>query len=467
VAPELPPELRKAASIGGRLTDALLRRLLSVHRAWREATAEYERQKVEYERQKVEYEHRKAEHEQEEAKHGRLVADHEERCRTLLAQYEGRKAEYEQQLADYQRAVRSHEKHCRALAADYKARVKNARHTLGRKATEVEKYLGGCLRRSEYPEPIKNEFSIEYDGGAETVIAAYELPAPSDLPRAKEYRWSPRRSEQVPVEMKAKEFDAFYESVVCQIALRTIHEVFWCAAVEHVKSVVFNGWVRGVDPKTGKGFRSCILSVQAGRGEFQALELSRVEPAACVKGLRGVTAGPLARLAPVRPVMDLRRDDPRFVESRPVLAGVNAPRNLAEMGWEEFEHLVRELFEAIFAQHGAEVRITRATRDRGVDAVVFDPDPIRGGKIILQAKRYNNVVPLADVRELYGTVINENANKGILVTTSYFGNDAREFVKDKPMLQLWDGSHLLYWMQEIGKKATIRLRGKARRSDGS
>jgi restriction system protein len=42
------------------------------------------------------------------------------------------------------------------------------------------------------------------------------------------------------------------------------------------------------------------------------------------------------------------------------------------------------------------------------------------------------------VRDLYGTMLNEGASKGILVATSSYGPDAYEFAKDKP-LELIDG----------------------------
>ena len=77
------------------------------------------------------------------------------------------------------------------------------------------------------------------------------------------------------------------------------------------------------------------------------------------------------------------------------------------------------------------VKITQASRDGGVDAIAFDPDPIRGGKIVIQAKRYTNVVSVSAVRDLYGTVVNEGATKGILVTTSGYGHDAYDFAKGK------------------------------------
>jgi hypothetical protein len=86
------------------------------------------------------------------------------------------------------------------------------------------------------------------------------------------------------------------------------------------------------------------------------------------------------------------------------------------------------------------VRITQASRDRGVDAIVFDPDPLRGGTTVIQAKRYVNTVDLSAVRELFGTVQAEGANKGILVTTSDFGPDARAFCRGKP-LELFNGAH--------------------------
>ncbi len=103
------------------------------------------------------------------------------------------------------------------------------------------------------------------------------------------------------------------------------------------------------------------------------------------------------------------------------------------------------------------MKITQASRDGGVDAIVFDPDPIRGGKIVIQAKRYTNTVSVAAVRDLFGTVHNEGANKGILVTTADYGPDAYEFAKGKP-LTLISGSELLYLLAQHGHKARIDLR---------
>jgi restriction system protein len=161
-------------------------------------------------------------------------------------------------------------------------------------------------------------------------------------------------------------------------------------------------------------------------------------------------------LTPIAPVIRLDTNDRRFVDGREVLGNMVGGMNLASMDWEDFEHLCRQLFEKAFSASGAEVKVTQASRDQGVDAIIFDPDPLRGGKIVVQAKRYTNVVDVSAVRDLYGTVHNEGAIKGILVTTSHFGPDSYSFAKDKP-LTLLDGGQLLGLLEQHGYKFRIDL----------
>jgi restriction system protein len=102
-----------------------------------------------------------------------------------------------------------------------------------------------------------------------------------------------------------------------------------------------------------------------------------------------------------------------------------------------------------------------------VDAIAFDPDQIRGGKIVIQAKRYTNIVGVSAVRDLFGTVMNEGATKGILVTTADYGKDSYDFANGKP-LTLLSGSELLYLLKKHGHRARIDLReAKLAASHGS
>ena len=196
------------------------------------------------------------------------------------------------------------------------------------------------------------------------------------------------------------------------------------------------------------------MYVFARKEHFDILDLEHVDPKACFKSLKGVSAAKLSDVTPVNPVLILDKNDKRFIEGRNI--ATNTGTNLASMDWQEFEQLVRQVLEMEFGKNGGEVKVTQASRDGGVDAVIFDPDPLRGGKIIVQAKRYTNTVPVSAVRDLYGTLINEGASSGILITTSDYGPDSYEFAKDKP-LKLLNSGHLLALLQKNGMQGYIDL----------
>ena len=143
--------------------------------------------------------------------------------------------------------------------------------------------------------------------------------------------------------------------------------------------------------------------------------------------------------------------DPRFIEESDVLSTLDQRPNLMELSPSEFESLITNLFEKM----GLETRQTQASRDGGVDCVAFDPRPIFGGKVVIQAKRYKNTVGVSAVRDLYGTMQNEGASKGILVTTSGYGKASFEFANGKPM-ELLGGGNLLFLLKEhAGMEAKI------------
>jgi restriction system protein len=244
--------------------------------------------------------------------------------------------------------------------------------------------------------------------------------------------------------------------VLYQMCLRTIYEVCQANTDNLVSIIVFNGWVDYIDQATGRTVNTCVLSVQVTKDEFLSLNLSQVDAKTCFRALKGISGGKLHGMTPVKPVLQLNTKDKRFVAAYDVADMLDESMNLASMDWLDFENLIREIFDKEFSTKNSEVKLTQSSRDGGVDAVVFDTDPIRGGKIVIQAKRYTNVVGVAAVRDLYGTVINEGAMKGILITTAHYGADAYEFAKDKP-LTLLNGDELLYILQKHGYKARINI----------
>jgi len=135
--------------------------------------------------------------------------------------------------------------------------------------------------------------------------------------------------------------------------------------------------------------------------------------------------------------------DPRFVQESDILSSLDSRPNLMELSPSEFESLITNLF----SKMGLDTKLTQPSRDGGVDCVAFDSRPILGGKVIIQAKRYKNTVGVSAVRDLFGTLHNEGASKGILVTTSGFGKAAYDFANGKP-IELITGSNLLFLLKE-------------------
>lgn len=318
-------------------------------------------------------------------------------------------------------------------------------------------YSDMVLANSQYPDYLSMDWSLDYQSDTGIVVVDYSLPSPDDLPKTKAVKYIATRDEFVESFISAAELNRLYDSVLYQIALRTIHELFEADAAKALSSIVFNGWVNFIEKATGLDSNACVLSVQAGKDEFMAINLERVDPKACFVQLKGVGSSKLHGLTPIAPIINVNTKDKRFVSSYEVVKNIDSSVNLAAIDWQDFENLIREIFEKEFSSNGGEVKITQASRDGGVDAVAFDPDPIRGGKIVIQAKRYTNVVGVSAVRDLYGTTMNEGATKGILVSTANYGPDAYEFAKGKP-LTLLNGSNLLHLLEKHGHKAKIDLK---------
>jgi restriction system protein len=330
-------------------------------------------------------------------------------------------------------------------------------HYFNRDPEAVVRYCTEVVARSEYPDAFPRDNEISFDIETGLLAIDFELPPQSAIPNKKQVKYVASRGEFQDSLISDAAFKKLYDEVLYQVCLGTLYELFAADTIDVIKTIVFNGWVHAIDKATGVDTHPCIMTIQVLKAEFTALNLSQIDLKACFRSLKGVSGSSLSDFSPVRPVLTLNREDSRFVASYSVVDSVNEKTNLAAMDWLDFENLIRELFEKEFSKNGGEVKITQASRDGGVDAIAFDPDPIRGGKIVIQAKRYTNPVGVAAVRDLFGTVHNEGATKGILVTTSDYGPDAYEFAKGKP-LTLLSGSELLYLLGRHGYHAKIDIK---------
>jgi len=314
----------------------------------------------------------------------------------------------------------------------------------------IAAYCNMVLERSEYPNGFPQEFRIAYLPEPKEIVIEYELPTIEIIPSVLQYSYIKTKDEISEKARTKTEIKDLYRDIVSAIALRTIHEVIEADQGNHIDVVVFNGFIQTVDPATGHDVSPHLISVRTSVDEFNNIILDKVDKAVCLRNLGAHVSPRPEEAVAVRPLIEFNMVDPRFVEKSDVLSDLEFRPNLMDLDPFEFENLISNLFD----QLGFDTKQTQTSRDGGVDAIAFDTRSIVGGKIAIQAKRYKNVVGVAAARDLYGTVINEGANKGILVTTSHYGKDAYEFVKDKP-IELIDGGGLLFLLREVGVEARI------------
>jgi restriction system protein len=327
----------------------------------------------------------------------------------------------------------------------------------------TEEYLTLVLMRSRYPETFPQTFDVSFVKAEQLAVASIDVPRIDEIPQVAQFRFNKDRSEFDMTPLSEQQVNDLYDEVVYQTILRTLHEIFEGDYMSGVQEVVVNAMTIVLNPATGLDEETCIATCGAPREVFEGFDLARVRPAACFRALNGLS-GP--RPSSLRAVQPLRTPTSSGVGDIEIDLGDrgDVPDDLLAIDPFQFEQLIGALFRKIYAAEGAEVDVTQCSGDGGVDVVVQDPDPIKGGKTVIQVKRYRGVIGVGYVRELYGTMLNEGASKGILVGTGHYGSDARAFAAGKPVT-LIDGETLLRLLGEQGLR--YRIGENAAASPGS
>jgi restriction system protein len=377
---------------------------------------------------------------QEEEKYQVAFKTYQEKEAERLTALEEAKQTYEESKKMHEAKVREKNREIDEFEMNYKKCHPKA----------IVGYSTIVLERSNYPEGFPQEFRVAYVPESKQLVIDYELPSSEIVPKAAEFKYVKAKNVIEEKPRKGADIRELYQDVIASTALRTCHEIFEADQGNHIENLVFSGFVQTIDVSTGKDIRPCLISLRVTKERFKELDLSRIDKKACLRNLGAQVSPRPYEVQPVKPIIEFDMVDKRFVEQSDILSELESRPNLMDLNPFEFENLVGNLFKQI----GLETKLTRSSKDGGVDVVAYDIRPVIGGKVVIQAKRYKNTVGVSAVRDLYGTMMNEGANKGILVTTSGYGPDAFEFAKDKP-IELIDGGQLLYLLEQSGVKARI------------
>lgn len=116
---------------------------------------------------------------------------------------------------------------------------------------------------------------------------------------------------------------------------------------------------------------------------------------------------------------------------------------LLAMEPDAFEALVAALFKA----YRHETMVAGGNGDHGVDVIVKTDE---GEKWVVQCKRYSGSVGEPVVRDLYGTMLHEEAQRAYLITTGSFTRQATEWAVGKPIV-LYNGEGLVKLIRRTQK----------------
>jgi restriction system protein len=132
------------------------------------------------------------------------------------------------------------------------------------------------------------------------------------------------------------------------------------------------------------------------------------------------------------------------------------PEDIHQIGHRKFEELVAELLDDM----DFDVELTQATRDGGRDVLAYWNSPVGRLLCLVEVKKYrpDRTVGIQLVKNLYGTLMDEQATSAVLVTTSDFSPDARKFEdKHKWQLALRNYTDLVQWIQNYKKPKTAKI----------
>ena len=183
---------------------------------------------------------------------------------------------------------------------------------------------------------------------------------------------------------------------------------------------------------------------QPPKQEASAQEKPAPLPQVAVKRIgKGTRSARKAETEPKRGLSRLVMNENRFAER------INAA------GGGFFTEFVARLFEGYFRSHGLTVcgrYVVDGSDDKGVDVILQTVDELGLGTVVLlQAKtRSSGQVTLKELREFYGVMAAERADRGLFVTTSTFTTDAVTFVRSHPDLAAVDKYKLFALASRLG-----------------
>jgi len=206
-----------------------------------------------------------------------------------LEQMQQRDALEQQRVRDLQAARDAYEHECEAREAEVaQANEKLDALISGLAAGEhgaVQDYVGIVLGNTVYPEILAVEHDYEFDSDTRELTLTALICPPDRLPTEKAYRYVKAKDEITVTALPKKDLKERYASIVHQVALRTLHEIFEADRAGAIQTITLQVATDTKDPATGLERRVAFVGVGAERDSFMTFNLHNIVPAATLEHL--------------------------------------------------------------------------------------------------------------------------------------------------------------------------------------
>lgn len=208
-----------------------------------------------------------------------VVSELEGKNKNTLLEFRKSESEREKLLAS---DVKSYETNC--LEHEMSVQKENAELDqviaglpLGKKKA-VEAYLKIVLNKSEYPDGLEPEVSVQFDEISRELSLDIDVVSPELIPDVASYRFQ-KSTDKIVEKKQALKITKFrYENFCSSTVLRTIHEVLEADRGNVIRLISVKASAPNVSSATGKFELVALIEVATTREKFFELNLSSVIP---------------------------------------------------------------------------------------------------------------------------------------------------------------------------------------------
>lgn len=151
------------------------------------------------------------------------------------------------------------------------------------------------LNNSKYPDYFPKTYELDYNPNKKLLIIDFCLPQIESLPRTKSVKYVKTEDNFKETSISNTALNQLYSSVVFQVAIRTVHEIFEADVVNAISSVCFNGYVDNDKIEY-------IISYQTDKETFNKLNLKGLDCKETIKNNKGKFTAKLSEIEPLKKI---------------------------------------------------------------------------------------------------------------------------------------------------------------------